>query len=50
LYLERDNVSDKIDPYEIDGDTPNIDTVFFIKLNEVKNLNKFIGGRPSISY
>lgn len=38
LYLEGDGVVDKVDRYETDGGLPNIETVFFIKLNSVKNL------------
>jgi len=38
LYLERNNKSYKIDSYETNGNVPNIDTVFFIKLNQVKNI------------
>jgi hypothetical protein len=38
LYLERNNISEKIDFYEMNGDTPSIYTVFFLKLHKVKNV------------
>lgn len=28
----------QVDKYEVDGDTPNIDTVFFMKIHNVKNV------------
>lgn len=38
LYLERNKVSHKVDSYETNGDTPNIETIFFMQLNNVKNV------------
>lgn len=38
LYLDNNGVSNKIDRYETEGDTPNIETVFFITLKGLRNV------------
>ena len=38
LYLEKNGVSKKIDEYETNGAIPNVDTVFFMNLDGLKNL------------
>ncbi|CNE05900.1 hypothetical protein [Yersinia mollaretii] len=38
FYFQKNNESYKIDSYETDGDIPNIETVFLIKLNKMKNI------------
>lgn len=38
LYLKSDNKNYKIESYEVDGDSPNIETVFFTKINNTKNV------------
>lgn len=38
LYLDNNRVSNKIDRYETEGDTPNIETVFFVTLKGIKNV------------
>lgn len=38
LYIENGDKSLKIDSYEVDGDNPHVDTVFFAKLKNKKNV------------
>ncbi len=45
LYLTRDGGDEKIDSYEMNGDIPNVDAVFFIRLNEVNTLIILISWR-----
>ncbi len=38
LYYESGTKKTQVDKYEVDGDVPNIDTVFFMKIHNVKNV------------
>ncbi|HII4325768.1 TPA: hypothetical protein ACY4PY_001966 [Enterobacter cloacae] len=38
LYYDSGAKKTQVDKYEVDGDTPNIDTVFFMKIHNVKNV------------
>lgn len=38
LYFESNGVSQKVDSYEVDGDNPHVETVFFEKIDGVKNV------------
>lgn len=38
LYYDSGTKKTQVDKYEVDGDTPNIDTVFFMKIHNVKNV------------
>ncbi|WP_447088792.1 hypothetical protein ACOTR2_02050 [Enterobacter asburiae] len=37
LYFDSGTKKTQVDKYEVDGDTPNIDTVFFMNIHNVKN-------------
>lgn len=38
LYLDSNGNSSKVDDYEVDGDNPHVETVFFTKINNQKNV------------
>jgi len=38
LYMSKDGVNQKVDTYEVNGDNPNIESVFFININKTKNV------------
>ncbi|MBZ2401102.1 hypothetical protein K6W59_17105 [Erwinia amylovora] len=38
LYYDSGTKKTQVDKYEVDGDVPNIDTVFFMKVQNVKNV------------
>ena len=38
LYYDSGTKKTQVDKYEMDGDTPKIDTVFFMKIHNVKNV------------
>jgi hypothetical protein len=38
LYLMNNGVPKKIDSYEVNGDNPNIESIFFIQLDEIRNV------------
>lgn len=45
LYLRRNGVGEKIDSYEVNGDMPNVETVFFIRLNKIKSVIVLVSWR-----
>ncbi|MFI8418323.1 hypothetical protein ACQKDS_13965 [Serratia sp. NPDC078593] len=38
LYYESGAKKTQVDKYEVDGDNPNVDTVFFMEVHNVKNV------------
>jgi len=38
LYFKINGKSSKVDDYEVDGDNPHLETVFFTKINNKKNV------------
>ncbi|OAT76789.1 hypothetical protein A9B99_22605 [Mangrovibacter phragmitis] len=45
LYYDSGTKKTQIDKYEMDGDTPNIDSVFFMRVHDVKNVIVLISWR-----